>query len=101
LIDSAPIPVCTYGRTSTYQTAVGKEHFSVMPSRKAKLFGIREWLPLIRLSIRGCWPPPLFGINKVATAFLEDETNFRIWGDNAYHDPIELMATRRKDAKEP
>jgi len=97
LIDSAPIPACTYGRASQCQTAVGAEHFSVMPSRKAKLFGFRAQV--------------LATFDQVVD-FLEDAAHLRIWGDNAYHDPtvqawlkeardIELQAAQRKDAKNP
>lgn len=46
LVDSAPIPVCTYTRAkqnkTISQTGQGRElYFGVMPSRKAKLFGFR------------------------------------------------------------
>lgn len=41
LIDSAPIPVCTYSRASQNQTLTGSEYGGVMTSRGAKLFGVR------------------------------------------------------------
>lgn len=114
LIDSAPIPACTYGRASTCQTAVGEEHFSVMPSRKAKLFGFRTQVLATFDQVVDQWmlAPAAFRDSKMAATFLEDATDLRIWGDNAYHDPtvqgwlketrhIELAAAQRKDAKEP
>jgi hypothetical protein len=114
LIDSAPIPACTYGRASSCQTAVGKEHFSVMPSRKAKLFGFRAQVLATFDQVVDQWmlAPAAPRDSKMAATFLEDAANLRIWGDNAYHDPmiqawlkearhIELLAAQRKDAKEP
>jgi len=114
LIDSAPIPACTYGRASTCQTAVGEEHFSVMPSRKAKLFGFRTQVLATFDQVVDQWmlAPAAFRDSKMAATFLEDAADLRIWGDNAYHDPtvqgwvkepryFELAAAQRKDAKEP
>jgi hypothetical protein len=114
LIDSAPIPACTYGRASSCQTVVGKEHFSVMSSRKAKLFGFRAQVLATFDQVVDQWMlvPAAPRDSKMAATFLEDVANLRIWGDNAYHDPtvqawlkearhIELLAAQRKDAKEP
>ena len=114
LIDSAPIPACTYGRASQCQTAVGEEHFSVMPSRKAKLFGFRVQVLATFDQVVDQWmlAPAAPRDSKVAATFLEDVAHLRIWGDNAYHDPtvqawlkavrhIELLAAQRKDAQEP
>jgi len=113
LIDSAPIPACTYGRASQCHTAVGEEHFSVMPSRKAKLFGFRAQVLATFDQVVDQWMlvPAAPRDSKMAATFLEDVGNLRIWGDNAYHDPtvqawlkearhIELLAAQRKDARE-
>jgi len=114
LIDSAPIPACTYGRSKECQTAIGEEHYSVMASRKAKLFGFRAYLLTTLSQVVDEWmlAPAAPHDSKVAAVFLEDANNLRIFGDNAYHDPIiqeelrhdqniTLLATQRRDAKEP
>jgi hypothetical protein len=44
LIDSAPVPVCTYGCASANNTLAGPEYVRVMASRKAKLFEVRLYL---------------------------------------------------------
>ncbi len=41
LVDTAPIPVCTYMRSNRCQTVRGAEYCGVMPSKRAKLFGFR------------------------------------------------------------
>jgi hypothetical protein len=114
LIDSAPIPACTYGRSKECQTAIGEEHYSVMASRKAKLFGFRAHLLTTLSQVVDEWmlAPAAPHDSKVAAVFLEGANNLRIFGDNAYHDPIiqeelrhdqniTLLAAQRRDAKEP
>lgn len=41
LVDTAPIPVCTYMRGNRCRTVRGAEYCGVMPSKRAKLFGFR------------------------------------------------------------
>jgi hypothetical protein len=114
LIDSAPVPACTYGRASQCQTAAGEEHFSVMASRKAKLFGFHVQVLATFDQVVDRWmlAPAAPRDSKMAAAFLEDAAHLQIWGDNAYHDPtvqawlkevrnIELWGAQRRDAKEP
>lgn len=114
LIDSAPIPACTYNRSHECQTAIGAEHCGVMPSRKAKLFGFRVHLLATLSQVVDEWmlAPAAIHDSKVAPVFLEGASNLRILGDNAYHDPIiqeelrrgqqiTLLAAQRRNAKAP
>lgn len=114
LIDSAPIPACTYNRSHECQTAIGAEHCGIMPSRKAKLFGFRAHLLATLSQVVDEWMlvPAAPHDSKVAAVFLEGAAKLRILGDNAYHDPITqeeprrgqkivLLAAQRRNAKAP
>jgi len=114
LIDSAPIPACHYGRARECQKAVGSEHFSVMSSRRAKLFGFRAYVLATFDQVVDQWmlAPAAPRDSKVARVFLADARNLRVLGDNAFHDPttqdwlkeargVILLAAQRGDAKKP
>jgi hypothetical protein len=114
LIDSAPIPVCTYMRASRNQTVAGPEYFSVMKSRGAKLFGVRLHLTVTTDQVVDHWllAPAAPRDSKVMTAVFDGATDLIGFGDNAFHDPIEqdhllnhqnirLYAALRKDALAP
>lgn len=89
LIDSAPIPVCTYARGRRCRTVSGPEYCSVMPSRRAKLFGFRVQLTVTDQQVVDQWllAPAAPRDSKVAAALLA-ETDWRlVYGDNAFRDP--------------
>ena len=89
LIDSAPLPVCTYMRASRNTTLAGSEYFSVMTTRKAKLFGLRLHLTVTPAQVVDHWllAPAAPSDGKVMAGFLEDAQDLIVFGDGAYHDP--------------
>jgi DDE family transposase len=114
LIDSAPLPVCTYGRAGHNHTLAGSEYFGVMPNRKAKLFGLRLYLLTTTRQVIDGWllAPASRRDCKIMPALLENRRGLTIFGDNAYADPIEaerlrthqaitLLATPAKNVHQP
>lgn len=114
LIDSAPIPACTYTRNSHCETVLGPEYMSVMVSKKAKLFGHRFYATTTLDQVVDRWmlAPAAPNDGKMTPAFFQDQDNLWVFGDNAFHVPdeiawlksernITLVAALRKDAKEP
>jgi len=114
LIDSAPIPACTYTRNSHCATVLGPEYMSVMVSKKAKLFGHRFFATATLNQVIDRWmlAPAAPNDGKMTPAFFEDQADLWVLGDNAFHVPDEitwlkstrniiLTAALRKDAKEP
>lgn len=89
LTDSAPIPVCTYQRGYQCQTVSGAEYCSVMPSRKAKLFGFHLDLTVTLEQVVDVWmlAPAAPRDGKMAEPLLEDAANLLVCGDNAFRDP--------------
>jgi hypothetical protein len=53
IVDSAPIPVCTYMRSRSCTTVAGAEYCGALVSRRAKLFGVRLHLTTTTKSSRG------------------------------------------------
>jgi hypothetical protein len=89
IVDSAPIPVCTYMRSRSCATVAGADYCGVMVSRRAKLFGFRlhlttttnqgvdQWMLAPASHHDGTLPPVLF----------EDTHQVVVVGDNAFHNP--------------
>lgn len=88
LIDSAPIPVCTYQRSRHCATLAGPEYYSVMPSRRAKLFGVRLFLTTSLDQVLDQWllAPAAPRDGKMAEVLLEDAACLQLIGDNAFRD---------------
>lgn len=112
IIDSAPIPLCTYARACDCRSASGPQYFSVMKSRGAKLFGMRLYLSVTNAQVVDQWMLAPAGPHdgKVMTGFLEDTHDMVVFGDGAFHDPaeinhlryshnIQVFAPLRKDAR--
>lgn len=89
LIDSAPIPVCTYGRSRTCETVQGAEYCSVMPARKAKLFGFHLDLTTTLAQVVDQWmlAPAAPHDSKMGAVLLSETANLWALGDNAFRDP--------------
>jgi hypothetical protein len=89
LIDSAPIPVCTYQRSRKNATLAGPEYYSVMPCRRAKLFGVRLLMTTNLEQVVDQWllVPAAPRESKMADVLLEDAAALNIIGDNAFRDP--------------
>lgn len=89
LIDSAPIPLCTYTRAKDNRTVNGSEYFGVMSSRGAKLFGMRLHLTTTTNQVIDDWllAPASYHDSQVMPALLEDVSDCIALGDGAYHNP--------------
>jgi hypothetical protein len=89
LIDSAPIPVCTYKRSRHCATLAGPEYYSVMPTREAKLFGLRLHVTTTLTQVIDQWllVPAAPRDSKMADVVLEDTAHLQVIGDNAFRDP--------------
>jgi Transposase DDE domain len=89
LIDSAPIPVCTYARASQNRTVNGSEYFGVMTSRGAKLFGLRLYLTTTTTQVVDDWllAPASYHDSQVLPAVFEQTSERLVLGDGAYHNP--------------
>jgi hypothetical protein len=114
IIDSAPIPACTYARSKQCATISGPEYASVMVSKKAKLFGFRFYATTTLNQILDRWllAPAAPHDGSVTPAFFEDQFDLAVLGDNAFNMPgeidwlkryrnITVFAALRNDAKEP
>ena len=89
LIDSAPIPVCTYGRSAACVTVQGAEYASWMPSRKAPLYGLRISLTTTTDQVLDQWllAPASEHDSRTGQRLLEEANALYVIGDNAYHSP--------------
>ncbi len=99
LIDSAPIPVCTYKRSRHCATLAGPEYYGVMPTRQAKLFGLRLHLTTTLSQVIDQWllVPAAPRDSKMAQVVLKDSAPRTVIGDNAFRDPTvqaQLWETR-------
>lgn len=116
LVDSAPIPICTYTRSNQCSTMLSastrKEHCGVMVSRRAKLYGVRVHLTTTTDQVVDQWllAPASYTDGKVAAVLLEEESGLWVLGDNAFHNPtsadwleerrnITLVGMPRRDTK--
>jgi hypothetical protein len=112
IVDSAPIPLCTYTRGHECTTAAGAEYCGVMTSRRAKLYGMRLYVTTTTEQVVDQWmlAPASYRDGKMTPALFEETYNLWVLADNAFHDPtcadwlkrqrnITLMAMQRRDAK--
>jgi hypothetical protein len=101
-------------RASRNWTLAGSEYFSVMQSRRAKLFGLRLYLTTTGAQVVDQWmlAPAAPRDSKVMAALLEETSDLHVFADGAYHDPTEraylqqrrnihVWAVPRRDAREP
>jgi DDE family transposase len=97
LIDSAPIPVCVYARAKRSQTLCGSQYFSVMPTRRAKLFGLRLHLTITDQQIIDQWmlAPAAPRDSKLAETLLSETERRLVFGDNAFRDPTVAAQLKR------
>ena len=114
LIDSAPVPACTYTRQSDCQTIAGPEYRSVVVSKRAKLFGHRFYATTTLDQVLDRWmlAPASYKEGKMTPAFFEEQDHLWVLSDNGFHSPadmawlqktrhITLTPAKRKNAREP
>jgi hypothetical protein len=89
VIDSAPIPICTYTRGSRCQSIPLEERdewFGVCPSKKTKFFGPRchATIDLDQMIDSWCLAPGSYHDLRPVPALLEGQQNLSVIGDKAY-----------------
>jgi hypothetical protein len=92
VLDSAPIPACTYTRSSDCQTVSGREYASVMSSKGAKLYGHRFYATSSLEQVIDRWmlAPAAPNEGKLTVAFFEDDGDLWVLADNGFHTPTEI-----------
>ncbi|HSH78911.1 MAG TPA: hypothetical protein VLA19_10315 [Herpetosiphonaceae bacterium] len=106
-----PIPVCTYTRAKQNATLCGDDYFGVMPSRKAKLFGLRLQVTTTNYIVDEWWLVPASTHDSKAGMHEGGQDQIRLT-DGAYHDPlaaatakarrnVDVWAVPRQDSRRP
>ena len=92
VMDSAPIPVCTYTRSGECATISGPEYASVMTSKRAKLYGFRFYATASTDQVIDQWmlAPAAPNEGKLMPEFLEACRDLFIVADNGFHTPTEI-----------
>jgi hypothetical protein len=114
LIDSAPVPACTYTRQNECETAVGMEYRGVVTSKRAKLYGHRFYATVTKSQVVDRWmiAPASYYEGKLMPEFFAEQANLFVLADNGFHSPpdiqwladrrdITVATAKRKDAREP
>jgi hypothetical protein len=96
-LDSLPVPVCTFKRSNANRSWVGQEYYGVMPSRRAKLYGLRLHVTMTRNFVLDQWllAPASYRDSKVMAATLEGAHDLVVYADNAFRDPVESHHLKR------
>lgn len=102
IIDTAPIPACTYTRSGECQTVSGPEYASVTASKGGKLYGHRFYATITKAQVIDRWmlAPAAPNEGKLCVAFFEDQSHLQVLADNGFHVPTEmhwLSETRHVD----
>lgn len=89
LVDSAPVPVCTYTRGSRCKSIDPEwrdEWFGVCTSKKSKFFGARCHMTVMLDQMVDTWllAPGSYDDRKPMTSLLEERTGLRVIGDKGY-----------------
>lgn len=92
IIDTAPIPACTYKRSGDCQTVSGPEYASVMASKGGKLYGHRFYATITKEQVIDRWmlAPAAPNEGKLCVAFFEDQSHLQVLADNGFHVPTEM-----------
>ena len=114
LIDSAPVPACTYTRQNKCETAVGMEYRGVVVSKRAKLYGHRFYATVTTSQVVDSWmvAPASYKEGKLMPEFFAHQANLFVLADYGFHSPLEmqwladqrditLVTAKRKDARQP
>ncbi len=89
VIDSAPIQVCTYGRSRACQTVQGEEYAGWMSSRKAPFYGLHLVLTTTTAQVTDQWllAPAAEHDSRTGLQLLEATHDLYVIGDTAYRTP--------------
>lgn len=93
ILDSAPIPACTYTRSVDCQTVSGPEYASVMASKGGKLYGHRFYATITQSQVIDRWmlAPAAPSEGRLASAFFEDQCHLDVLADNGFHVPATIQ----------
>ena len=114
LVDSAPVPVCTYKRARQNSNFAGSEYFGKMYTRAARLFGFRLHLSVTADQVVGSWllAPAAHHDSQLMWPLFDDQHHLMLLADGAYISPLEqsrlavkrgikVYAPPRRDSKQP
>lgn len=114
VIDSAPVPACTYTRQNDCETVVGPEYRGVVVSKRAKLFGHRFHATITLDQVVDRWmiAPAATHDGQVTLEFFEGQNDLWVLADYAFQSTtnvpllkekrnIILTTAKRKDAVKP
>jgi len=114
LIDSAPVPACTYTRQSDCQTIAGPEYRTVVISKRSKLYGHRFYATTTLNQVVDRWllAPASYKEGKMTPTFFEAQRQLWVLADNGFHSPLDiawleenrhitLTPAKRKNALKP
>jgi len=114
VIDSAPVPACTYTRQNDCETVVGPEYRGVVVSKRAKLFGHRFHATITLDQVVDRWmiAPAATHDGQVTFEFFEGQSDLLVLADYAFQSTtnvpllkekrnIILTTAKRKDAVKP
>ena len=92
VMDSAPIPVCTYTRSGENATISGTEYASVMTSKRAKMYGFRFYATASVEQVVDEWmlAPAAPNEGKLMPEFLDSCRDLFIIADNGFQTPSEI-----------
>lgn len=92
VMDSAPMPVCTYTRSRECMAVSGPDYASVMASKKAKLYGFRFYATTSIDQVIDHWmlAPAAPREGKIMSALLEGSRDLFIVADNGFQTPNEI-----------
>ena len=90
VVDSAPLPVCTYTRSPDCRTVQGWEYCGYSASKRQKYFGFKVHVSVTPDQVVDTWvlAPASHHDSTVAPALLEDRRNLLVLGDKAYVRPL-------------
>jgi hypothetical protein len=114
LLDSAPVPACTYTRQNECETAMGMDYRGVVVSKRAKLFGHRFYATTTTSQVVDRWMIAPAGLKegKAMPEFFTNQADLFVLADNGFHAPSEIhwlhaqrqiavVPAKRKDARVP
>ena len=114
LIDSAPVPVCTYARSNRCRTVRGAEYCGRITAKKARFFGFRLHATVTPDALIDEWLLAPASVHDVrpAAELLAEEAELAVIGDGAYNSaPLEealwedalvlLLPIRRSNSRHP
>lgn len=98
LLDSAPLPACTYTRGKDNQTFAGSEFFGRCSSKGTKFFGMRLHITTTIDMVVDEWllVPAAMHDSQVVPAILQNAEQITGLADGAFNNPLAMQVLERK-----